>query len=197
MLSGKFEAIMMLCAVVFTLVVAASSGHSIGAKVAKTFLATTSLGVSGWVSHVSVPYDHKTQNGFPSSVLLSSESSQPARFIKTESGLQYVDVVRGDGALLEAGQTVRVNYAGWLDGFDGEKKFDSSYERRSPLVFKVGTRQVISGWDEALLTDMPVGTKRNVIVPADLGYGKRGAGGVIPPNADLYFTMELVGTGVR
>ena len=188
----------MLRVVLLAVMVAASSGHMISVKVAKSLLATTSLGLSGWMTESPVQQDHIEQRRVYSSVLLSSESTrEEAKFVKTESGLQYLDLVRGDGALPEAGQTVRVNYAGWLDGFDGEKKFDSSYDRRSPLVFKVGTHQVISGWDEALLTDMPVGSKRNVIVPADLGYGKRGAGGVIPPNADLYFTMELVGTGVR
>jgi peptidylprolyl isomerase len=118
-------------------------------------------------------------------------------FITSKSGLRYSDVVRGDGGLPHEGQTVRVHYTGWLDAFDGEKKFDSSYDRRTPLAFKVGTHQVITGWDEALLTDMPVGTKRKVLIPAELAYGKRGAGGIIPPNADLYFVMELVGTGVR
>ena len=88
-----------------------------------------------------------------------------------------------------------VNYKGWLDDFESGKTFYSSYDRRTPLVFKVGVRQVIAGWDEALLTNMKVGTKRDVIIPAALGYGSRGAGGVIPPNAVLYFRMELVGIG--
>lgn len=118
-------------------------------------------------------------------------------FVSTDSGLKYTDIKIGDGASPVPGDTVRVHYTGWLEGFDSEKKFDSSYDRRSPLAFKVGTHQVISGWDEALLTNMKVGTKRNVIIPPELGYGKRGAGGVIPPNATLYFTMELVGIGAR
>lgn len=130
-----------------------------------------------------------------SSFLLASERSDG--FVATDSGLKYKDITRGEGKTPEAGQTVRVNYVGWLEDFENEKKFDSSYDRRTPLSFKVGTHQVISGWDEALLTDMPVGTKRQVIIPSELGYGKRGAGGVIPPNADLYFVMELVGIGVR
>lgn len=116
-------------------------------------------------------------------------------FIETESGLKYRDVKVGDGESPVPGSTVRVNYTGWLDDFDSGKKFDSSYDRRTPLVFKVGVRQVIAGWDEALLTNMKVGTKRDVIIPAALGYGSRGAGGVIPPNAVLYFRMELVGIG--
>jgi peptidylprolyl isomerase len=115
----------------------------------------------------------------------------------TESGLKYVDTKVGDGASPVPGDTVRVHYTGWLESFESEKKFDSSYDRRSPLVFRVGTGQVIKGWDEALLTDMKVGTVRNVIIPAALGYGSRGAGGVIPPGATLYFKMELVGIGAR
>mmetsp|Transcript_23541 Transcript_23541/g.21415 ORF Transcript_23541/g.21415 Transcript_23541/m.21415 type:complete len:212 (+) Transcript_23541:30-665(+) len=118
-------------------------------------------------------------------------------FTTTESGLKYTDIKIGEGASPVPGDTVRVHYTGWLDGFESEKKFDSSYDRRSPLVFKVGVRQVIAGWDEALLTNMKVGTKRNVIIPPELGYGSRGAGGVIPPGATLYFTMELVGIGNR
>lgn len=120
-----------------------------------------------------------------------------AQFKTTGSGLKYFDVKVGDGASPQPGDTVRVHYTGWLDGFETEKKFDSSYDRRSPLVFKAGVGMVVKGWDEALLTDMKVGTIRNVIIPAELGYGSRGAGGVIPPNAVLYFKMELVGIGAR
>lgn len=111
----------------------------------------------------------------------------------TESGLKYKDLKVGEGASPSPGDTVKVHYTGWLEDFDSEKKFDSSYDRRSPLVFKVGVRQVIAGWDEGLLTNLKVGGKRNLVIPANLGYGSRGAGGVIPPNATLYFTVELVG----
>eukprot|EP01035_Chromulina_nebulosa_P019057 gene19057-24879_t len=109
-------------------------------------------------------------------------------YTTTESGLKYTDIKIGEGASPIPGDTVRVHYTGWLDGFESEKKFDSSYDRRSPLVFKVGVRQVIAGWDEALLTNMKVGTKRNVIIPPELGYGSRGAGGVIPP--DIYLPLN-------
>eukprot|EP01031_Cornospumella_fuschlensis_P039626 gene39626-48242_t len=126
-----------------------------------------------------------------------AEADDSAAFKTTQSGLQYRDLKVGDGATPVPGDTVRVHYTGWLDGFDSPKKFDSSYDRRAPLVFKVGTHQVIAGWDEGLLTDMKVGGKRDLIIPADLGYGSRGAGGVIPPNATLYFRVELVGIGVR
>ncbi|RYG97959.1 FKBP-type peptidyl-prolyl cis-trans isomerase [archaeon] len=125
-----------------------------------------------------------------------AEAADDKKFETTQSGLQYRDLKVGDGASPVPGDTVRVHYTGWLDGFDSPKKFDSSYDRRSPLVFKVGTRQVIAGWDEGLLSDMKVGGKRDLIIPANLGYGNSGAGGVIPPNATLYFRVELVGIGV-
>ncbi len=92
------------------------------------------------------------------------------------------------------GQSVKVHYTGWLDDFESPKKFDSSYDRGKPLSFRAGVGQVIAGWDEALL-QMKIGEKRNVIIPPGLGYGARGAGGVIPPNATLYFTMELKSIG--
>jgi peptidylprolyl isomerase len=101
-------------------------------------------------------------------------------FITTDSGLKYKDLKVGEGATPSPGDTVKVHYTGWLEDFDSEKKFDSSYDRRSPLVFKVGARQVIAGWDEGLLTNLKVGGKRNLVIPAALGYGSRGAGGVIP-----------------
>ena len=89
-----------------------------------------------------------------------------------------------------------MHYEGWLADFDDlESKFDSSYERRKPLSFAVGTGRVIAGWDEAILTaggGMRIGTTRQIIVPAKLGYGAKGAGGIIPPDATLYFTMKLL-----
>ena len=103
----------------------------------------------------------------------------------------------GEGDSPMAGDTVKVHYTGWLDEFETGRVFDSSYDRRSPLVFKVGVKQVIAGWDEALLSGMKVGGKKQVIIPPALGYGTRGAGGVIPPNATLYFNMELVGITAR
>ena len=122
----------------------------------------------------------------------SGSEDEYAIYKSTGSGLRYLDTVVGTGATPLPGDTVKVHYTGWLDGFESEKKFDSSYDRRSPLSFKVGVRQVIAGWDEGLLTDLKVGGKRNLIIPADLGYGSRGAGGIIPPNATLFFKIELV-----
>lgn len=133
--------------------------------------------------------------GFAETVFADDgESSDDySAYTTTNSGLRYLDTVAGTGASPLPGDTVKVHYTGWLDGFESAKKFDSSYDRRSPLVFKVGVRQVIAGWDEGLLTNLKVGGKRNLVIPAELGYGSRGAGGIIPPNATLFFKVELVG----
>ncbi len=111
----------------------------------------------------------------------------------TPSGLQYEDTVVGQGAEARAGQLVTVHYTGWLfnDGQQG-KKFDSSHDRRDPFQFPLGGGMVIKGWDEGV-AGMKVGGKRTLIIPAALGYGARGAGGVIPPNATLKFDVELLG----
>ena len=110
----------------------------------------------------------------------------------TPSGLQYEDNVVGEGEVATAGQDVTVHYTGWLfkDGEQGAK-FDSSRDRNDPFVFGLGAGMVIQGWDEGV-AGMKVGGQRTLIIPAELGYGARGAGGVIPPNATLKFDVELL-----
>ncbi|ELR97194.1 FKBP-type peptidyl-prolyl cis-trans isomerase [Gloeocapsa sp. PCC 73106] len=108
--------------------------------------------------------------------------------VTTESGLKYIDQQVGGGATPETGKTVKVHYTGFLE--NGEK-FDSSRDRGSPFSFKIGVGQVIKGWDEGVAT-MQVGGRRQLIIPPELGYGSRGAGGVIPPNATLIFDVELL-----
>ncbi len=112
--------------------------------------------------------------------------------ITTPSGLQYEDTTVGTGAEAVAGKSVRVHYTGWLyaDGQAG-KKFDSSKDRGQPFGFSLGGGQVIKGWDEGV-QGMKVGGTRRLVIPAALGYGARGAGGAIPPNATLLFEVELL-----
>ena len=110
----------------------------------------------------------------------------------TASGLQYEDTQVGGGATATKGNSVTVHYTGWIynNGTQGDK-FDSSKDRGDPFVFSLGAGMVIRGWDEGV-AGMQVGGARTLIIPPDLGYGARGAGGVIPPNATLKFDVELL-----
>jgi peptidylprolyl isomerase len=112
--------------------------------------------------------------------------------IRTGSGLEYEDTEAGTGAEAKPGKTCVMHYTGWLwvDGAKG-KKFDSSLDRGDPFSFGLGKGQVIQGWDEGV-AGMKVGGKRTLLIPPDLGYGARGAGGVIPPGATLLFEVQLL-----
>jgi FKBP-type peptidyl-prolyl cis-trans isomerase len=120
--------------------------------------------------------------------LIANNTMSEAKVVTTPSGLKYIELAEGTGATPQTGQTVVVHYTGTLE--DGTK-FDSSRDRKSPFSFKIGVGQVIKGWDEGLST-MKIGDRRQLIIPPELGYGARGAGGVIPPNATLIFDVELL-----
>lgn len=111
--------------------------------------------------------------------------------VTTESGLGIEDLVVGDGDAAEAGQYVMVHYTGWLAN---GSKFDSSLDRDEPFEFALGAGQVIAGWDEGV-QGMRIGGRRKLTIPPQLGYGVRGAGGVIPPNATLIFEVDLLAIG--
>ena len=119
------------------------------------------------------------------------ETANEETLVTTDSGLQYEDIVEGTGAMPQKGQRVTVHYTGTLE--DGTK-FDSSRDRNRPFSFTIGVGQVIKGWDEGVST-MRVGGQRKLIIPPELGYGARGAGGIIPPNATLLFDVELLRIG--
>lgn len=127
-------------------------------------------------------------------IMSMNDASADTKTVTTASGLRYVDTVIGSGAEAKSGQQVSVHYTGWLleSGDAKGNKFDSSVDRGQPFRFGLGAGQVIKGWDEGV-AGMKVGGKRTLLIPPGLGYGARGAGGVIPPNANLMFDVELLG----
>jgi peptidylprolyl isomerase len=131
---------------------------------------------------------------FALSSSIATAQDKPKPMVTTASGLEYSDTVVGTGASPKSGQTCVMHYTGWLREGGGAKgrKFDSSVDRGQPFEFPLGQGRVIKGWDEGVAS-MKVGGKRTLIIPAELGYGARGAGGVIPPNATLIFDVELLG----
>ena len=121
--------------------------------------------------------------------MADSKPAPASKSTKTSTGLEYEDLVVGTGAAAAAGQTATVHYTGWLTN---GKKFDSSKDHGDPFSFPLGAGRVIKGWDEGV-AGMKVGGKRKLTIPPQLGYGARGAGGAIPPNATLVFEVELLG----
>jgi FKBP-type peptidyl-prolyl cis-trans isomerase len=130
-----------------------------------------------------------TPAAIPSVIAGVPQIPSSAQTVTTSSGLRYADLNPGNGDVAKAGQTATVQYTGWLP--DGTK-FDSSVDRNQPFSFPLGGGQVIKGWDEGV-AGMKVGGERLLIVPPNLGYGNRGAGGVIPPCATLIFDVRLLG----
>jgi FKBP-type peptidyl-prolyl cis-trans isomerase len=128
----------------------------------------------------------------PSPMAFGAADGAPGKMSELPSGLKYTDSKVGNGATATAGHKVSVHYTGWLYN-NGEKgkKFDSSVDRGEPFSFGLGAQQVIRGWDEGV-AGMKVGGKRTLVIPPELGYGARGAGGAIPPNATLIFDVELL-----
>jgi len=117
------------------------------------------------------------------------ETYMPQEEITLKSGLKYIDLEVGEGPAAVSGKEVTVHYTGT---FPDGNKFDSSVDRDEPFAFKLGAGRVIKGWDEGV-SGMRIGGKRKLIIPSELGYGKRGAGGVIPPDSVLHFEVELLG----
>ena len=134
-----------------------------------------------------------TVTAFQPQMVNADDTDPYADFVTTESGLKYKVIKEGNGTIPPAGATVKTQYTGWLDSFDSIRKFDSSRDRGRTFNFKVGAGQVIRGWDESF-GSMSIGERRLIIIPPRLGYGDRGAGGIIPGGATLYFDVELVGT---
>ena len=124
----------------------------------------------------------------PAAVEQKNPAAASDKYVKTASGLSYLDIKPGTGASPTPGKRVKVHYTGWLEN---GTKFDSSVDRGEPFVFIIGAGQVIPGWDEGVIS-MKVGGKRKLVIPPQLGYGTAGAGGVIPPNATLIFEVELL-----
>jgi peptidylprolyl isomerase len=172
--------VMLVCVVVLVVAQFTGRGQEAVAALPLTEPSATEVNLSQTLAEASNPSSSNAAD-------LMTEANQDA--VTTPSGLQYVDLVEGTGATPQKGQTVSVHYTGTLEN---GRKFDSSRDRGQPFEFPIGAGRVIKGWDEGLST-MKVGGQRRLIIPPELGYGSRGAGGVIPPNATLIFDVELLG----
>ena len=156
------------------------------------------LVVSQWATDPSVAAATPNNQSELTTIVAESTLEEPSPvqaadsdYTTTDSGLKYREISAGTGQSPKQGQMVTVHYTGTLE--DGTK-FDSSRDRNQPFKFRIGVGQVIKGWDEGVAT-MRAGGQRELIIPPDLGYGAKGAGGVIPPNATLVFDVELLGIG--
>src|SRR5262245_17395367 len=176
----------MMCALALVSSIALA-GCQQSSKSSSTETATTSTSGSATATN---PAASAAPTGSAPSAAGAAPTTTGAAPTTTASGLQIEDLVVGTGATAESGKSVSVNYTGWLND-EKRTKFDSSYDRGQPLEFVLGQGRVIKGWDEGV-AGMKVGGKRRLTIPPDLGYGSRGAGGVIPPNATLIFEVELV-----
>lgn len=181
----SFTVLAFCCLVVVVAQLTGSPGEAIAAPSSDTPIPEVQL-AQGTAADL-LPADSDSDSTSDDSSVMADDAS----YTTTDSGLQYVDTVEGTGAMPQSGQRVTVHYTGTLE--DGTQ-FDSSRDRNRPFTFTIGVGQVIKGWDEGVST-MRVGGQRQLRIPAELGYGARGAGGVIPPNATLLFDVELLRIG--
>jgi peptidylprolyl isomerase len=154
-----------------------------------TSTATETATPTSTVTTTAIPTSTVTTTAIPTPTVTTTPPAGDKKLVTTPSGLKYTELKVGTGATPKKGQSVIVHYVGTLEN---GTKFDSSRDRNEPFGFVLGAGKVIKGWDEGLST-MKVGGRRQLIIPAQLGYGEQGAGSVIPPNATLIFDVELLG----
>ena len=183
------------CAAILALAGCQESSNSTSTGTTGTTSSNAASGTSGGTSTTTESSGASSVTATPTTPaapafdMATDKSIEVATANGTSARLQYKDLKVGDGSIAENGKVAMVHYTGWLT--DGTK-FDSSLDHGQPFQFRIGEGGVIQGWDKGVL-GMRVGGKRRLVIPSDLGYGARGAGGVIPPNATLVFEVELLG----